>query len=162
MVQHCGGQNATFLTLSVKEIENIYSHQESLYIENVIKSFYENWWAVNLGAEKVSRFISFSQLNSPSLFEGYFLFKSKLFRSEFHERSFLMLIFVLRRRILTCLTATDELSSLSATSQFGLLKQNLRLADFIIKLFWFNLPTVEEQYRMFQGELDRQQWMVMI
>ena len=54
--RHCGGQNATFLTLSVKEIENIYSHQESLYIENVIKSFYENWWAVNLGAEKVARF----------------------------------------------------------------------------------------------------------
>ena len=90
---HCGGEEATFLILSVKEIENIYSQQESLYIDNVIKCFYENWWAVNLGAEKVSRFISFSQLSNPSLFEGYFLFKSKLFRSAFHERSIFMLCY---------------------------------------------------------------------
>lgn len=71
-----------------------------------------------------------------------------------------MLFILLRRRILTCLTATDELASLSASTRFGLLKQNLRLADLIIKLFWFNIHSVEEQYRLFQGELDQQQWKV--
>ena len=67
------------LSLTVKELENIYTSEESKYVENVINNFYRNWKSVNLGAQNVSRFISFSQNPGP-LFEGYFLFKSKIFR----------------------------------------------------------------------------------
>ena len=67
------------ITLTVKELENIYTSEESKYVENVINNFYRNWKSVNLGSQNVSWFISFSQNPGP-LFEGYFLFKSKIFR----------------------------------------------------------------------------------
>ena len=67
------------LSLTVKELETIYTSEESKYVENVISNCYRNWKSVNLGSQNVSRFISFSQNPGP-LFEGYFLFKSKIFR----------------------------------------------------------------------------------
>ena len=67
------------LSLTVKELENMYTSEESKYFENMINNFYKNWKSVNLGSSNVSRFISFSRNPGP-LFEGYFLYKSKLFR----------------------------------------------------------------------------------
>ena len=67
------------LSLTVKELETMYSSEESKYVENVNNNLYRNWKSVNLGSQNVSRFISFSQNPGP-LFEGYFLFKSKIFR----------------------------------------------------------------------------------
>ena len=67
------------LSLTVKEIENIYTIEESQYVENMISNFYHGWKSVNLGAQNVSRFIKFCQNPGP-LYEGYYLFKSRIFR----------------------------------------------------------------------------------
>ena len=72
-------ENKVVLSLSFKELENMYTSEESKYFENMINNFYKNWKSVNLGSSNVSRFISFSRNPGP-LFEGYFLFKSKIFR----------------------------------------------------------------------------------
>ena len=67
------------LSLTVKEIENIYSNEESLYVQNMILNFYHGWKSVNLGAQNVSRYIKFCE-NPKPLFEEYYMFKGRLFR----------------------------------------------------------------------------------
>ena len=67
------------LSLTVKEIENIYTNEESHYVQNMIINFYHGWKSVNLGAQNVSRYIKFCE-NPKPLFEGYYLFKSRIFR----------------------------------------------------------------------------------
>ena len=67
------------LSLTVKEIENIYTNEESHYVQNMITNFYHGWKSVNLGAQNVCRYIKFCE-NPKPLFEGYYLFKSRIFR----------------------------------------------------------------------------------
>ena len=40
------------LSLTVKELENIYTTEETKYVENMINNFYKNWKSVNLGSKK--------------------------------------------------------------------------------------------------------------
>ena len=72
-------EQGIIMSLNVKQLENIYTSEESKYFEHMINNFYKNWKSVNLGSSNVSRCISFSKNPGP-LFEGYFLKRGKLFR----------------------------------------------------------------------------------
>ena len=63
-----------------------------------------------------------------------------------------------RKRILSCVSDTEELNCLPAITRYNLLKSNIRAADLLIKLFWFNLPSTE--FEIMQGEADSAQWQV--
>ena len=72
-------EQSLVLSLTVKELENMYTTEETNYVHHLINNFYKNWKSINLGSDYVSWVISFLQSPEP-LFEDYFLFKSKLFR----------------------------------------------------------------------------------
>ena len=77
--QEADAQQGMVISLTVKELETIYTSEETKYVKNMVNNFYKNWKSVNLGSKNVSWIMSFLKNLGP-LFEGYFLFKSKIFR----------------------------------------------------------------------------------
>ena len=78
-----GEAEVKILSLTVQEIENIYTTEESRYIENMVNQFYNNYKAINVGPKVVKHFISLCK-NPIPLPECYYLMMNGIFRSEFH------------------------------------------------------------------------------
>ena len=72
-------EQTLLLSLTVKELENMYTTEETNYVQHMTNNFYKNWKSINLGSNYISWVISFLQNPGP-LYEDYFLYKSKLFR----------------------------------------------------------------------------------
>ena len=67
--QEADAQQGMVISLTVKELETIYTSEETKYVKNMVNNFYKNWKSVNLGATNVCAYIKFSQNPAP-LFEG--------------------------------------------------------------------------------------------
>ena len=65
-----------------------------------------------------------------------------------------------RKRILHCVSDTEEFESLPAVTRYNLLKNNLRVAELLIKIFWFNSPSPIQEADLIQGADDAVQWQV--
>ena len=78
-----GEAEVRILSLTVQEIENIYTTEESRYIENMVNQFYNNYKAINVGPKVVKHFISLCK-NPIPLPECYYLMMNGIFRSAFH------------------------------------------------------------------------------
>ena len=65
-----------------------------------------------------------------------------------------------RKRILPCVSDTEEFESLPAVTRYNLLKNNLRVAELLIKIFWFNSPSPIQEADLIQGADDAVQWQV--
>ena len=89
LTENVTGWMGNVISLTVQEIENIYTTEESRYIENMVNQFYHNYKAINVGPQVVKHFISLCKNPGP-LPEYYYIMMNGIFRSELYTVNFIL------------------------------------------------------------------------
>ena len=66
-------------SLTIQEIENMYTMEEETYLKKMMRSFYENWKAISFGPEIMEFYIDFCR-NPKTLPGNYFTENNKITR----------------------------------------------------------------------------------
>eukprot|EP00092_Neocalanus_flemingeri_P018843 GFUD01020402.1.p1 GENE.GFUD01020402.1~~GFUD01020402.1.p1 ORF type:complete len:270 (+),score=60.73 GFUD01020402.1:264-1073(+) len=128
-------------SLTIQEIENMYTMEEETYFKNTVNTFYKNWKAISFGPEIMGFFIDFCQ-KPRTLPVNYFTENNK----------------VTRERLLNCICSTEDMELLSTSCQYSLLKRNIPFAELLVNIAGFNYTEDEDLIEWALGEGDLIQW----
>eukprot|EP00090_Calanus_glacialis_P029807 TRINITY_DN4788_c0_g1_i1.p1 TRINITY_DN4788_c0_g1~~TRINITY_DN4788_c0_g1_i1.p1 ORF type:complete len:271 (-),score=57.40 TRINITY_DN4788_c0_g1_i1:126-938(-) len=128
-------------SLTIQEIENMYTMEEETYLKKMMRSFYENWKAISFGPEIMEFYIDFCR-NPKTLPGNYFTENNK----------------VTRERLLNSICATEDMGLLSSNCQYNLLKRNIPIAELLLQIVGYHFTNEEDLIEFALGDKDLLHW----